>query len=208
MINLNNKNLSKELLLTLFSKFIQKQGKSIKSKKLVINISNNINSKMVINSNFISILKYIIYKLFLPMAMIKNQKTETKYYFLVVSLLKYIKKFVFSPFVKSVKGHKKFPFIYSFLEELKKILKTDSTLVDHKEEVIDVFMDTSSNVQINKDLKSIKPHINTNTTSMYKSHKLKYSKRYVQYTRIFDNINLNNIHYYNLINKNIKNYKS
>nr|APQ42918.1 ribosomal protein S7 [Babesia sp. Lintan]QAX27037.1 ribosomal protein S7 [Babesia motasi]QAX27068.1 ribosomal protein S7 [Babesia motasi] len=206
MINLNNKKLSKELLLNLFSNFIQKQGKSIKAKKLIINISNSIDSKLFINSNFISILEYIIYKLFLPMSMIKNQKNETKYYFLVVSLLKYIKKFVFSPFIQSVKGHKKFPFIYNFLAELQKILKTESTLLEHKDEVIDVFMDTSSNIQLNKYVKS-----NKNNTvykhAIYTSYKLKYSKRYIYYTRIFDNIKLNNVYCNTKINNHIKNYK-
>ncbi|GIX66451.1 hypothetical protein BcabD6B2_58880 (apicoplast) [Babesia caballi] len=98
-MNFNTENiLNSEIILNSFIKFVQKKGKYTKAKKVIISINEKLNSNFLLNINFLSILEHIIYKLLLPIIMINNKIHQSKYYFIVISVFKYIKKFIFSPF--------------------------------------------------------------------------------------------------------------
>ncbi|EDO05083.1 hypothetical protein BBOV_VI_pgp13 (apicoplast) [Babesia bovis T2Bo] len=181
-----NKIMKKELILTLFSKFVQKQGKYTKSKKLIINISDSLSLISSLDINFTSILEYMIYKLNLPIIMIDNKVHKLKYYFLVMAPLKYIKKYIYSYFLKAVNSKKKLPFKHNFILELNNVLNDSSSVVEYKEEVLGVFEDTNASVRTNK-TKNLKT-CEISNNFMYANLKLKHvNRRY------------NNKNYYKLI---------
>nr|YP_009170363.1 ribosomal protein S7 [Babesia orientalis]ALE29363.1 ribosomal protein S7 [Babesia orientalis] len=196
LTNYNKNNLKKELILNLFTNFIQKKGKHTQAKKLLVNISSKIREMSGLKLSFVSILEYIIYKLNLPLIMITNKLDQFKYYFLVMSTIKYIKKFIFAFFLKLVRAKNKLPFRYNFIIELYNILKDVSPLTDHKNNVLNVFEDTNSYIKTNINDKYKNLIIRNNF--MYVNYKLKYLNRYINnnnfysYVKNYTNINKTN----------------
>ncbi|GFE55955.1 permease, putative (apicoplast) [Babesia ovis] len=189
VIKENNIYIKKELILNLFNKFVQQKGKYTKSKTLLINIGDKISYMSLLSTGFMSVLEYIIYKLNLPLIMITNKLDQSKYYFLVMSSIKYIKKFIFNPFLKSIRSKKKLPFIFNFIVEFNNILKENSSLVDHKENVLNIFEDTNAYIRTKK-INSL-----TNSTMcsnfMYVNYKLKYVRRNLYNANIYTHTYVN-----------------
>nr|QAX27009.1 ribosomal protein S7 [Babesia sp. Dunhuang] len=195
--------LNKEVLLNLFTKFIQKKGKYTKSKKLLLNISYKLRYMNILKYNFVLIIEYIIYKLNLPITTIKDKIHTFKYYFLIISLLKYIKKFIFIPFLKSIRKNKKLPFTYSFILEFINILKNNSQLIEYKKNTIDVFCDSNATAKTFKDKNFLNNKLTNNF--VYANTKLKYIHRYNYNKKFINNIKFYNINIYNKYIKSINN---
>nr|QKG04105.1 ribosomal protein S7 [Babesia gibsoni] len=181
-----------ELILNLFIKFIQKHGEYLKSKKLIINLNNIIKYKLLLNINFTIIIEYIIKKLILPIIMC-NKIGEAKYYFLIISLFKYIKKFIFIPLLKLIRNKKKLPFIYKFLNELINLFLNKNKLIIHKKNIITIFNNTNANIDDKKIINFKNILIKDDYLYLYKKFKYFYDLKNIINTQ-------NNIKYFYINN--------